>query len=119
MAVGTDQATQRPKVTRAALKAKLFRGLGDPSRLAILETLRDGPRCVSDITGLTGLSQPNVSNHLACLRDCGLVRARPRGRHVYYSLAHPGVAEILARADKLMERVAAGVEACPNYQERT
>jgi ArsR family transcriptional regulator, cadmium/lead-responsive transcriptional repressor len=70
-----------------ALKAKLFRGLADPSRLAILEALRAGERTVSDVVAATGLSQPNASNHLACLRDCGLVESRQDGRRVYYRLA--------------------------------
>jgi len=55
------------------LKAKLFRGLGDPSRLGILETLRTGSMSVGQLVLATGLSQPNVSNHLARLHGCGLV----------------------------------------------
>ena len=68
---------------RLALKAKFFRGLAEPSRLAILEALLDGPRTVSQIVVATGLSQPNASAHLGCLRDCGLVVREPRGRHAY------------------------------------
>lgn len=65
-----------------ALKAKLFRGFADPSRLAVLEALKDGARCVSEVVGITGLSQPNVSAHLSCLEDCGLLTlhtAKARG----------------------------------------
>ena len=54
------------------LQAKLFRGFADPSRLGILDALRNGPLTVSEIVEATSLSQPNVSNHLGCLRDCGL-----------------------------------------------
>ena len=57
------------------LQAKLFRGFADSSRLSILEALREGERTVSDIVQTTGFTQPNVSNHLSCLRDCGLVTA--------------------------------------------
>jgi len=49
-------------------KAKLFRGFGDSSRLAILECLTGGPRMVREITEATGLSQPLVSMHLMCMR---------------------------------------------------
>ena len=56
-----------------SVKAKLFNGFADPSRLSILEALRSGPLTVTDIVTTTGLSQSNVSNHLSCLRDCGLV----------------------------------------------
>ena len=55
------------------LKAKLFRGFSDPSRLAILDVLRSRAMTVSEIVEATGLSQSNTSNHLGCLRDCGLV----------------------------------------------
>ncbi|NUQ83710.1 MAG: winged helix-turn-helix transcriptional regulator [Anaerolineales bacterium] len=51
------------------LQAKLFRGFADPSRLSILEALRESECTVSDLVQTTGLTQPNVSNHLACLRD--------------------------------------------------
>jgi DNA-binding transcriptional ArsR family regulator len=68
-------------------KAKLFRALGDPSRLAVLEALRDGPKCVSELVAMTGLSQPNVSGHLSFLRDCNLVIREQRGRFAYYSLS--------------------------------
>ena len=65
-----------------ALKAKLFRGFSDPSRLSILEALRDGPLAVGAIVEKTGLSQSNVSNHLRCLSDCGLVVSTPQGRYM-------------------------------------
>ena len=58
---------------RFPTKAKLFRGLADLSRLKILEVLRTGSKCVSELVTLTGLSQPNVSAHLSCLAECGLV----------------------------------------------
>ena len=61
------------EVQTLALKAKLFRGFADPSRLAILEALRSTPLNVGEIVEATGLSQSNISNHLGCLRDCGLV----------------------------------------------
>lgn len=56
-----------------ALKAKLFRGFADPSRLAIVEALRSGSMTVTEVVAATGLTQSNTSNHLSCLRDCGLV----------------------------------------------
>ncbi len=58
------------------LKAKLYRGLAEPSRLAILESLRGGEKTDSDLVVATGLSKPNASAHLACLKGCGLVVGR-------------------------------------------
>jgi len=97
------------------LQAKLFRGFAVPSRLAILEALREGERTVSDLVETTGLTQPNVSNHLSCLRDCGLVTARQQGRFVYYSLRDERVAKLLLLADELLADVARGVYECTRY----
>jgi len=98
-----------------AIKAKLMRGFADSSRLSILEALRDGPQPVSAIVTATGLSQPNVSNHLACLRDCGLVTAEQRGRAVYYQLCDERVIQLLSLADDLLADLAAQVYACTRY----
>lgn len=99
-------------------KSKLFRGFADPARLAVLETLCRGPRCVSELVESTGLLQPNLSMHLACLRECGLVAARRRGRFIYYELADLSVAEILRASDRLLKRVGSRIAACPRYRQR-
>jgi ArsR family transcriptional regulator, cadmium/lead-responsive transcriptional repressor len=101
-----------------ALKAKLFRGFADPSRLSILETLRAGARTVSEIVQATGLSQPNVSNHLSCLRDCGLVEVEPQGRFARYRLNSPQVAELLDLADRLLAEFGQGIYACTRYNAK-
>ena len=103
------------KATAVDLQAKLFRGFSDPSRLSILEALRDGPLTVSEIVEATGLSQSNVSNHLGCLRDCGLVVAEQEGRYVTYHLSDDRVGELLALAESLLADVARGVYACTRY----
>lgn len=99
-----------------AIKAKLFRGFSDPTRLAILETLRAGSRTVGEIVEATELSQSNVSNHLACLRDCGLVVSEKRGRYVHYELSDPRVETILSLSEKVLSEVAKGVYECTRYQ---
>ena len=100
---------------RLELRAKLFRGFADASRLAILETLRAGERCVSDLVAATGLSQSNVSGHLACLKDCGLVVSRQEGRFIYYRMADPQVDAVLSAADVVLVRHADRIAACVNY----
>ena len=97
------------------LQAKLFRGFADPSRLSILEALLDQERTVSDLVETTGFTQPNVSNHLSCLRDCGLVTVRQQGRFSYYSLSDDRVAKLLLLADELLADVAKGVYECTRY----
>lgn len=98
-----------------ALKAKLFRGFADDSRLAILDALRDHPLSVGEIVGATGLSQSNTSNHLACLLDCGLVAREQRGKYAFYALADDRVADLLGLADDLLADMAEGVYACTRY----
>ncbi len=99
-----------------ALKAKLFRGFADPSRLAIIETLRTGEKTVSEVVLLTGLSQPNTSTHLACLKDCGLLTSRQEGRRVYYQLADPRMEDVLCAVEDLLADVAARVYVCTRYR---
>ena len=77
------------------IEAKFFKGLGDKSRLAILETLLDEKKTVADIVKITGLSQPNVSGHLACLLECGLVQRQRDGQWVVYSVTSDQVPEII------------------------
>lgn len=97
------------------LKAKLFRGFADSSRLSILEALRERPMSVTDLVEATDLSQPNVSNHLACLRDCGLVIREQDGRYVRYHLSDPRVGKLLRLADDVLADVAKGVYECTRY----
>lgn len=104
-------------LTSVEFQAKLFRGFSDPSRLSILEALREGPLSVGEIVTVTGLSQPNASNHLACLRDCGLVIARQQGRYTLYSLSDPRVEQILVLADELLADVARGVYTCTHVNQ--
>lgn len=74
----------------------LSQALAEPSRRAILENLRHGQKSVSELVQFTGLKQPNVSNHLAKLRQQGIVRAERIGRQVFYALATP-YADLLLR----------------------
>ena len=99
------------------IKAKLFRGFSDRSRLAILETLREGTRAVGDIADTTGLTQPNVSNHLKCLSECGLVIGEPNGRFVHYRLTDSRVARVLRLVDELLPGCADRIVDCKNYRE--
>jgi ArsR family transcriptional regulator, cadmium/lead-responsive transcriptional repressor len=97
-------------------KAKLFRGFADPSRLSILEALRDNALTVTEIIEKTGLSQSNVSNHLSCLHGCGLVARDQKGRFVEYRLSDPRVVSLLMTADALLAEVARGVYECTRYE---
>jgi DNA-binding transcriptional ArsR family regulator len=93
--------------------ARLFHGLSDPTRLAILLSLLDGERRVADIVGQVGSSQPNVSNHLSCLKGCGLVTDRPgERRQVFYSIARPEVRDLLVAAESFLVEGGQAVSLC-------
>lgn len=101
-----------------ALGAKLFRSLRDPTRLAILQVLAGGERRVGDLVAELGTSQPNISGHLACLKDCGLLVDRPQGRAVYYALAAPELFDVLRSAETLLASVGHHIELCATYHGR-
>lgn len=101
--------------TPAAMAAKVFRGFADPTRVAILLALLGGERRVADLVEEVGGSQSNVSGHLACLRECGLVLDRPgERRQVFYRLANPEVAELLGAAERLLAANGTRIELCGN-----
>ncbi len=101
------------------LVAKYFRGLGDPTRLRILELLRDeGELSVGELAERLGEPQPKVSNHLACLRWCGFVEARREHRTVYNRIADKRVLKMLELAHGLLEDNTEHVAACCRIDER-
>lgn len=75
--------------------ARFGKALADPTRAAILLELKNGPAFPSDLAEGIGVSRQILSNHLACLRDCGLVAAEPAGRRVRYELSDPRLAHAL------------------------
>lgn len=106
------------QVVGTEVVAKLFRGLGDPTRLALLLHLMEGERCVSDLVAAVGGSQSNVSGHLACLKDCGLVTDRPgERRQVLYRISQPELFHVLAGAERLSNATGSAVELCANYRQ--
>jgi ArsR family transcriptional regulator, cadmium/lead-responsive transcriptional repressor len=71
------------------------RALADPTRRRILVELLDGPAYPSDLPDAFGASRAYLSNHLTCLRDCGLVTATAEGRRVRYDLVDPRLGDAL------------------------
>ncbi len=102
---------------RLKLKSKLFRGFADPTRLTILECLHQGEKTVSEIVQETNQSQSNVSNHLSCLLECGLVTNRREGKKIHYCISNEKVHAILEDGDNLLSEVASGLLRCVHYNE--
>ncbi|HJT83326.1 MAG TPA: metalloregulator ArsR/SmtB family transcription factor [Nitrososphaeraceae archaeon] len=106
------------QLQKLSLKAKLFRGLGDVTRLSILEVLRKGERTTSEIVKEIEQSQSNVSNHLACLLDCGLVANRREKKNIFYRLNNKKVAKLLEEGDDVLSENIHGLYHCVNYNEQ-
>ena len=79
----------------AAVQDRIFQALADPSRRAIFEALTRGEAAVKDLTARFDISQPAVSQHLAALKDAGLVDGRREGRCVYYRVEPRGMKPLI------------------------
>lgn len=100
------------------LVAKYFRALGDPTRLRILELLHDeGELSVGALVLRLGISQPKVSNHLACLRWCGFVHTRREHRAVHYRVADERVDQLVALGQGLLADNEEHVASCCRVEE--
>ena len=101
-----------PAAAGAPTMAKFFRGLGDPTRVRILQLLLEGERTVGELVAKTGVLQGRLSSHLACLRWCGFVVARREGRRVYYSVHDERVRRLLVLAEEFLAQHADSVDLC-------
>ncbi|HEU4362841.1 MAG TPA: metalloregulator ArsR/SmtB family transcription factor [Mycobacterium sp.] len=84
------------------LKAEFFKTLGHPARIRILELLVEGDRAVGELLPEVGLEPSNLSQQLAVLRRNGIVMTAKAGNTVVYSIASPGIADLLAVARKVL-----------------
>jgi ArsR family transcriptional regulator, cadmium/lead-responsive transcriptional repressor len=98
---------------KAEVASALFHGFSDRTRLAILLSLLEGEKRVVDLVREVGSSQSNVSGHLACLKDCGLVTDHPHGRQTFYEIAGKEVVGVLRAADRLLAVNGHQIEMCP------
>jgi DNA-binding transcriptional ArsR family regulator len=98
----TGPATPGSAAAAAQQAAPLFRVLAEPTRLAILLTLQDGERRITDLAAELGTSRVAISSRMTSLKDRGLITGRPQGRAVYYRLARPELVPLLETAGQLI-----------------
>ena len=91
---------------------KFFKGLGDQTRLRIVEALLEKERNVSELIRLIGVPQSNISNHLACLKWCGYITSRKNGTSIYYQITDDRVKKIVALAREIIADHAENLYAC-------
>lgn len=102
---------------------KITKALTHPTRIAILDILRDGEQCVCHMEAVLGLRQAYISQQLMVLRDAGLIQDRRDGWNIYYRIVHPEIYKVL---DAVRQMVGVPVEqspsahaacTCPNCKE--
>lgn len=94
------------------VKAKFIRGFADKTRLQILQCMMNEEKTVSEIVEEVHGNQSNISQHLSCLKGCGIITGRQEGRFVYYSLRNDQMRELLQMFDTVFEEVQKEVAAC-------
>ncbi len=96
---------------------KFFKGLGDLTRLRIVEALLGKERNVSELIKFIGVPQSNISNHLACLKWCGYITARKEGTSVYYQITDERVKKIVGLAREIIADHAENLYACTRIKD--
>jgi DNA-binding transcriptional ArsR family regulator len=79
----------------------VFKALADPTRLKILECIKDGEKCICEVIPYTKKSQPNVSQHLKVLKIAGLVDERREGTRILLKASNKGIFDVIDSVKKL------------------
>ncbi|MGA3111089.1 MAG: metalloregulator ArsR/SmtB family transcription factor [Candidatus Bathyarchaeia archaeon] len=99
------------------LQAEVSKTLANPLRLAILHCLRDGEKTVNDLAETIGVSQSNVSQHLAMMRQREIVKTRKAGSNIYYRVASPKISQACdIMRQVLLEQLSERQEISKTYQ---
>jgi ArsR family transcriptional regulator len=96
------------------LKAELFKTLGHPARLRVLELLSEREHAVAELVVVMGIEPSNLSQHLATLRRANLAAARKDGSAVFYSLTNPQMADLLVLTREIVAGVLGGRAELPH-----
>ncbi|UVI28436.1 ArsR/SmtB family transcription factor [Paenibacillus spongiae] len=99
------------------VKAKFIRGFSDKTRLQILESIKRAEKTVSQIVEELNGNQSNISQHLACLKGCGIIVSRQEGKFIYYSLRNEQIAQLLDMMEAVFTQVEEEVAACEKNDE--
>ena len=97
------------------LKIKLIHGFSNKIRLQILECIKGKEKTVSQIVEELEGNQSNISQHLACLKGCGIIVGRNEGKYCYYSLRNERIQELLDMFDTVLNDVQSDVASCANH----
>lgn len=98
-------------------KMKFLHGFSHKTRVQILEVIKEEEKTVSEIVHHLDGNQSNISQHLACLKGCGLIVRRQEGKYVYYRVRNQLVRDLLTMFDEVLEDVYTNVESCESHIE--
>lgn len=87
-----------------AARAEILKAIAQPTRLKILDLLRDGEKCVCEIFPAIDEEQSNTSRHLNILQNCGILQRRKEGIKILYRLKHPEVLTIIDLVSKVLKK---------------
>lgn len=91
----SDAAASHLSAEKREALSQVFKALGHPVRLMIVDMLLDGERCVCELHKHSGRDMSTISSHLNLLKACGLLASEQRGKNVYYSLRWPCIRQVL------------------------
>ncbi|WP_438824352.1 ArsR/SmtB family transcription factor [Bacillus sp. JJ1533] len=97
------------------MKVKLIHGFSNKTRIQILESIKDQEKTVSQIVEEINGNQSNISQHLACLKGCGIIVGRNEGKFIYYSLRNQHIRDLLLMFDVVLEDVENNVASCARH----
>lgn len=97
------------------LKAHFIHGLSNKTRLTILELLKLKEMTVNEIVEKSKISQSSISQHLACLKGCGLVISRQEGKFVYYQIKNDQILALLQLIDSVVEDTEEDIACCQHH----
>lgn len=99
------------------MKVKLIHGFSNKTRIQILECLKNEEKTVSQIVCEIKGNQSNISQHLACLKGCGIIVRRNEGKYCFYSLRNQHIRDLLDMFDVVLSDVQNDVACCENHME--
>ncbi|MFY0781757.1 metalloregulator ArsR/SmtB family transcription factor [Peribacillus simplex] len=97
------------------LKVKLIHGFSNKTRIQILESIKNQEKTVSQIVEEISGNQSNISQHLACLKGCGIIVGRNEGKYCYYSLRNQQIRDLLTMFDVVLADVQNDVSCCERH----
>jgi DNA-binding transcriptional ArsR family regulator len=94
------------------IKVKFLRGFADKTRIQILHCIKEQEKTVTQVVEEIQGNQSNISQHLSCLKGCGIISGRQEGKYIYYGLKNNHVKQLLEQFDEVLSQVHEEVAHC-------